>query len=235
MLAAIADREQTVVTDATSAAPGWYPTATGSAQLRWWDGTKWTEHTYDPPVAPAAPVYSGTVLQAPRLTAPQGVTPGTPWFWIIAAGSPALQMLLLIPTSIWLGSFTDIDITNPNAVLAAEFNPSYFVLILLEFALYALNIVFAALDWRALKARGVPQPFSWGWSFFVLATGMPIVYVIGRSVVARRRTGRGLAPLWVFVGLEVLALLVGVIVGILFAVQLINQFSGLLQNAGDVI
>jgi Protein of unknown function (DUF2510) len=27
------------------APPGWYPDPSGQAQLRWWDGARWTEHT----------------------------------------------------------------------------------------------------------------------------------------------------------------------------------------------
>ncbi|MEZ5343738.1 MAG: DUF2510 domain-containing protein [Acidimicrobiales bacterium] len=41
--------------DATSppAPPGWYPDPRRQFELRWWDGTDWTEHThnYDRPVA----------------------------------------------------------------------------------------------------------------------------------------------------------------------------------------
>ncbi|MBA2283108.1 MAG: DUF2510 domain-containing protein [Acidimicrobiia bacterium] len=34
---------QGVLTRATP--PGWHPDPAGRARLRWWDGTRWTEHT----------------------------------------------------------------------------------------------------------------------------------------------------------------------------------------------
>lgn len=47
----------------------------------------------------------------------------------------------------------------------------------------------AWLDQRALRARGMDRPFPWGWGFLYG------VYLIGRTVVVVRRTGRGAAPL----------------------------------------
>jgi len=35
--------------------PGWHPDPSGQQQWRWWDGTRWTDHTWsDPPPPPAA-------------------------------------------------------------------------------------------------------------------------------------------------------------------------------------
>ncbi|MGO8872718.1 MAG: DUF2510 domain-containing protein [Acidimicrobiales bacterium] len=33
--------------------PGWHPDPAGQHELRWWDGGRWTEHTWSPPVASA--------------------------------------------------------------------------------------------------------------------------------------------------------------------------------------
>ncbi|MGH9262380.1 MAG: DUF2510 domain-containing protein, partial [Acidimicrobiales bacterium] len=30
--------------------PGWYADPNGGHDLRWWDGTAWSEHTSPPPV-----------------------------------------------------------------------------------------------------------------------------------------------------------------------------------------
>ncbi|WP_201423156.1 hypothetical protein, partial [Xanthomonas perforans] len=60
----------------------------------------------------------------------------------------------------------------------------------------ALTVLFAFLDWRQLRARGVDRPFHWAFSFFVLVIGSGLVYIIGRGVILRRRTGSGLGPIW---------------------------------------
>ena len=60
----------------------------------------------------------------------------------------------------------------------------------------------AWLDSRVLRRRGIVRPFPWGWGF---ATG---VYLVGRTVVLRRRVGRGLPPLVLGVVLFVVAMLI---------------------------
>jgi hypothetical protein len=61
------------------------------------------------------------------------------------------------------------------------------------------------------------------------------VYVIGRAVVAKRRTGAGLAPLWVFIGLEVVAFIVSLVVVVTAAIQLISLLGDALSVAGNVL
>lgn len=213
---------------AAMAPAAWYPVAAGSPQQRWWDGARWTEHVYDPGMAAArAAVVPATPSAAstPALRAPDGVRPGTVWFWLLAGGAPVLTLLDLIPTSIYLSQVIGGDTADPTSVAASVFTPAYLLVALSGWFIYAVCIVFGLLDWRELKARGVPKPFHWAWSFVVIAVGWPAVYVIGRTVVARRRTGSGMAPLWVFIGLQVVT----------FIVTLVVVITAFVQFAGDLL
>jgi hypothetical protein len=226
-----------VVAPAVVAAPvavapaGWYPVAAGSPQQRWWDGARWTEHVHDPAAA-ARPVVQAPVA---RLKAPADTKPATVWFWLLAVGAPVLQILQVIPASIFISQILGSDVTDPSSVIAAEFSPAYLVVALSGWFIWAVCIVFAALDWRELKARGIPKPFHWAWSFFVIAVGWPAVYMIGRAVVAKRRTGAGMAPLWVFIALQVVAFITIFIVVIIALVQFVTLFSGGISTAGNVL
>ncbi|HEY5230357.1 MAG TPA: DUF2510 domain-containing protein [Galbitalea sp.] len=221
-------------TPAASAPAGWYPVA-GSEQKRWWDGTRWTDHIYDPatatPVAPASP--AATTPVAP-LRAPEGVKPGTVWFWLLAVGAPVLQLLELIPASIWVNQVVAGD-PSANSVAGSGLDPLSLVTFLSGWIIAAFCIVIALLDWRELRARGIPKPFHWAWSFFVIVIGWPVVYVIGRTVVAKRRTGSGMAPLWVFVGLQVVAFIAVAIFVVFVVVEFLTLFSNGLAAVGDIM
>ncbi|HAQ9640229.1 TPA: hypothetical protein IYE67_003168, partial [Enterococcus faecium] len=58
-----------------------------------------------------------------------------------------------------------------------------------------------------LRDRGVDRPFPWAWALLG-----PLVYLIGRSVVVRRRVGGSAAPLWLYLGLTVLGFAIAMIV-----------------------
>ena len=70
-------------------------------------------------------------------------------------------------------------------------------------------VVLSWLDRRTLRQRGVERPFHWAWSILSV-----LIYLIGRSVVVRRRVGGSAAPLWLFLGLSVLGGAIAVIIGI---------------------
>jgi hypothetical protein len=184
--------------------PGWYPIAPGSAELRWWDGSKWTEHRHTQEQVASAP-------NRPPV-APEGTNPATVWAWLLAV-TPLLPLIGLLQWDIrgYLRAILLVGSsggTSSSRVADAILSPSYFVLLGLGLLTFVLCVVFALLDYYALKRRGVPRPFHWAWSF--LQTGA--VYMIGRAVIVRRRTGHGLAPLWVWIGLYVLVFVVSLAV-----------------------
>lgn len=180
-------------------------------------------------VAPVESVAASTAVQAPvaqpynaqayaaqqTLTAPAGTNPSTPWIWLIVL----IPLIGLIPLPFvdWSGLFASsmTDPSDPTAAVEAQLalytSPAYLATIGLSWIVIAATIVFALIDFRTLTRRGVPQPFHWAWSFTALAVG-GIVYIIGRSVVVRRRTGSGLAPIWAYIGVIVLSFVIGIAV-----------------------
>jgi hypothetical protein len=210
---------------------GWYTDPSGSQQLRWWDGVRWTEH-YQPGAQPAAPVqpsapaqplygqptYAQTGYGQPAYSATPAapyaaasfaperrqLAPGTRiynvWIWLVVA-LPILPALLLPFWNPFAGmssirSQRDLEnFTYPFGI----FTWVYFAIIIVSWLCYGLTVVFAWLDYRELKRVGVDRPFHWAWAFL-----NSIVYVIGRSVIVRRvAPGRGLAPIWVSIGIVV--------------------------------
>ena len=221
----------------SKAPAGWYPVSPGSTQLRWWDGNVWTDHVNDTTAAAAAVIARPVIPQAP-----EGTKNSTVWGWLIAA-SPVLSMLLLIPLSAWLnsvfgaiGSIASTETApSPGAIISAEFSPLYFVVIACGFLIEAIYVVLAFLDWRALKRAGVPQPFHWAWSFFTFVSLGVFVYIIGRSVILKRRTGGGMAPLWLFIALEVLSFIAGIVVVVIFLVGFTNQIGDYASLTGNAV
>jgi hypothetical protein len=61
--------------------PNWYPDPKGEAELRYWDGSQWTEHTHSgqtaaQPAPAAPPPSSAPAPQGPAPAASQGTAPG---------------------------------------------------------------------------------------------------------------------------------------------------------------
>ena len=224
--------------------------AEGSSQLRYWDGTQWTEHTHDPAQAQAQAQAAQAQQQASyagqqqayvapvQPKAPAGTQPNTVMGWLNAA-TPVLLLIDVIPLYFWSTNvFSGLnlsDATSPNDVLAREFTPTYAVILLLAFAAIALFVVFAALDWRALRKSGVPAPFHWAWSFFTLISFGGLVYVIGRAVVVRRRTDKsGYGPMILYIVLMGAYLIATIAVSIAILVAVQGQITDQLNTSGGV-
>ncbi|MFJ2031631.1 DUF2510 domain-containing protein [Streptosporangium sp. NPDC087985] len=86
----------------TQTPSGWYPDPYGSPQLRWWDGTQWTDATHpaDAPAGQAVPQtpQSGATVQmsAGMYGLPAGPPPGKsrPRPWILSGGAAAAVVIV---------------------------------------------------------------------------------------------------------------------------------------------
>lgn len=165
---------------------GWYPDPGEPDQLRWWDGTEWATDT----VAPRTSVAVDDPEPAP---APGAARAGTVWIWAAIAAS-------VLP--LYTGAFLDMEaVARLFGEASAALTPAGWIvaglslLVVVDLVLIALAVLFARLDHRALRRRGIPSPFGWGWAAlaFVATLG---VYVAGRTFVVHRETGGGLAPFW---------------------------------------
>jgi hypothetical protein len=242
------------VTDSTgtpSTPAGWYADPAGSDRLRWWDGTRWTDHLTDaptagaaasasapssspdadrphvPPVAPPAygqpaygqPAYGQPAQQpyaqqpyaqagygqqayaspTPPPQVPASTSPFTWGIWVVAA-LPIVSLLAV-------AGYDFRDYMRASMSGRIDIDGGYVLMQLLGFLVYAATVVVAYFDWRDLGRRGIVRPFHWAWSF--LGSG---VYVIGRSIIVRRRiTGSpasALTPIWVWAAINVVALFV---------------------------
>jgi hypothetical protein len=203
------------MTDSTPAhapAPGWYADPSGAPQQRWWDGMQWNEATQPNP----APAYSfGATTpyshNAPAFESHYNINPNTPQVWVIALAPLLVIVELAILFGLGLMSMDAIMSEAPGAgaVDVAD--------LILRVVAYTLVIVLAVFDHRELSRRGVDRPFHWGFAF------LGIVYMIGRTVVVKSRTGRGLAPLFVWIGAGAVGIAVPVAVGVIMAIVYSGQ------------
>lgn len=174
-----------------------------------------------PGYASAPPVGYGA---APR----RDINTNTVWIWLLVA-LPLVGVLSLFAFD-W-GSFMRESVYNDlySESLASPSMAGTLLTVVssvLSLVLAAATVLFAFLDWRQLRARGIERPFHWAWSFFVLAIGSGLVYIIGRSVIVRRHTGKGLAPLWTAIGVTVLTWIIASV----WVVMLLTQIFSLVQE-----
>jgi hypothetical protein len=194
------------------AAPaGWYPEPSGAEGQRWWDGTRWTEYA-TPLAAPPQPAaaqyapYDG--MAAPRVA--EGTPVDTAWIWLVIA----VPILALIPLFFYdLEGYALQSMTDPTAEQRMYRDPMYLASVLLGWISYGAIVLFAYLDVVALRKLGYARQFHWAWAFL-----WSLVYVIGRSVVVKRQAGRGSAPMWVAIGLNVIVFIATLVwIGVMIA------------------
>ena len=212
--------------DASTPLPsaGWYRDPAGGAAPRWWNGTEWaaantvpadatplptSAPTANAPTATVAPVAANYSHTAP--SALSDAATNTWQIWVLALLPLIIApSYLLIDVSSWLPAVGEDAFT---AQLRQYSDPGYLLALVGGWLIYGVSIPLAIFDRRILSARGIDRPFHW--AFIFLGS---LVYVIGRSVVARRRTGHGIAPLWAATGVQVLSIVAGGI----FVVNLVN-------------
>lgn len=228
----------------TLPAAGWYPDPDNIQRSRWWNGAAWTDNysDYQTPTAAAevpvaAPAYGAPSYEAPAysvpqaapmapydysasaaaLTAPAGTQWSTVWIWIIV-GIPLLSSLSILAID-WRGMVTA---SSDDAMMSMVYSPSYFIVTFLGFIAYGLGVWFAYLDYRVLQRRSVPKPFHWAWGFL----NNYLVYTIGRSVVVKRRTGRGISPMWVSIAIFVGTVIFYIIFFVSFIIAIVQYNTG---------
>lgn len=203
----------------SSVPAGWYPDPAGTPRQRWWDGGAWTEHYNEAPVAAQQPgaaqqAYAGAqqpysyTATAESLKAPAGIPVYNIWIWLIL-GLPMLATILNYATTDWTRLATSPGPTNGTLVIGA-----------LGWVIYGLGVFFAYRDYKTLLGLGVPRPFHWAWGF------LSMVYVIGRSVVVRRRTGHGILPMWIAIAYMALTFVVSIILFISIFSTAMTQITG---------
>lgn len=187
----------------------------------------------------SAPAYGGGTpgYTAPgtRAAAPAnpGVSTDTVWVWLIVA-LPIVQLLVLFLFD-WRSlieqslatAFLSGQGGTTSSVVGLSLQSTFLSLgvSLISLVISGLSVLFAFLDWRQLRARGIQKPFHWAWAFFVFVVSAG-VYVIGRGIVLRRQTGKGLGPIWGFIAVSV----VSIVAAAIWAILLMRDFSALFEQ-----
>ena len=155
---------------------------------------------------PAAPRAAATDAPAAQAAEPQPPVTGqqigaTPYVAAIAL-SP---IVTLVVAAVEIRRSVELLAPGSTGVQQGDYTLAMVVSLVVGIGL----VVLSWLDRRTLRARGVERPFHWAWSILSV-----LIYLIGRSVVLRRRVGGSAAPLWLFLGLSVLGGAVAIIIGI---------------------
>jgi hypothetical protein len=85
------------------------------------------------------------------------------------------------------------------------------------------TVVLAFFDWDALSRAGVTRPLHWAWSFFTIAN-LSLVYVIGRSIVAKRNRAGKYGPAWLSGTLLFATIVLSTALGVLAVWVFVREF-----------
>lgn len=144
----------------SSVKPGWYPDPSASAQMRWWDGTQWTEH-----IAPAAAHTPPPSVASPR------VRRGMPtWAWVLIGLATLLVAVVLARVVVFIalavlitaivalrrGSRTWLRLKSRRASLGVLAGAS--LVLLLSGAVSAASLPHAIMEQSAFEAQRFGAP-----------------------------------------------------------------------------
>lgn len=158
----------------------------------------------------AAP-YAPTPVPA----APPGTKTNTLWIWLVVL----LPLVQLIPL-LFIDWASLTDLSTSRGTLGLVTSPAYLLATFGGWIVYGLCALCAYYDWKRLSAAGVPRPFHFAWVFL-----SSVAYVIGRSVVVKRRTGGGTAPMWAAIASIVLSLGVAIYISVTVMTAVLSTIS----------
>jgi hypothetical protein len=178
--------------------PGWYADPQGEAQLRYWDGNQWTEHTQ-----PAQPAQGGAPQQgAPRYGAPPPAGAGAARPFILGAMGAALIAVI--------GSVGPWGTLGPLSTSGTEGGDGYIVIVCVVIAaallwvgnsmvkrwpfvtacvLAALALLVGVIDFSDVQDKALDV----GWGLVLVLIGSLALAVLSLVAMARRR-GQASAP-----------------------------------------
>ena len=217
------------VAPAAAAAPAGYPAYSSSASNAPASSyTPGTPGTSSYPAGPGTPEPTATKRDIPT---------NTVWVWLIVA-LPLVSVLTLFLFD-WKSQLEQFlyaavlaeqggySSSSSSTMVNFSLNTTLFSIgmSVLGLVLGGLSVLFAFLDWRQLRARGIVQPFHWAWAFFVFIVTAG-VYVVGRGIVLRRQTGKGLGPVWGFIAVTV----VSIVTASLWVIFLLRDFFAVMEQ-----
>jgi hypothetical protein len=213
---------------------GWYQDPADDAKVRWWNGITWTEHVEQKPAGAGAAVAGALAIessatdnakiqQLERQFESDGTEamsrrasialdhrgPDTGTIPIQGVATPRLKAPKTGTTSAMLLAFIPLFAAVLSAVAAYVF--FYVTATPLVFAvavvLWIMGFLWAIGDSRALQTRGLPAPSA------LLALALPVVGPLLYLIVRRARVA-GAAPLFTFLGLLLVAIVLPVGLGV---------------------
>jgi hypothetical protein len=213
---------------------GWYQDPADDAKVRWWNGITWTEHVEQKPAGAGAAVAGALAIESsatdnakiqqlerqfePEMSRRESIAldhrgPDTGTIPIQGVAVPRPKAPKTGTTSAMLLAFIPLFATVLSIVAGYVF---FYVtatplVVAVAVVLWVMGFLWAIGDSRALQTRGLPAPSA------LLALALPVVGPLLYLIVRRARVA-GSAPLFTFIGLLLIAVVLPVGLGVAGAV-----------------